>query len=188
MSNRQFDLSAGHSNQVFFTVRYSVSVRYSVRKDDDMFSSDEYVRFRRYSIEHPGTYLDHCSTTTEMPSSLQTPRSDLDTDILESFTLPYDGKEGHTVLDGDTESFCVSIDFGTESEEPFVFPVTKAAANNIDRKVARKKKAHARRKEPRVFRSSSESKRSQVSLPAKFGSRNHSKGGSVREVISDTRL
>ncbi|XP_078376106.1 uncharacterized protein LOC144659523 [Oculina patagonica] len=162
--------------------------RYSVRKDDDMFSSDEYARFRRYSIEHPGTYLDHCSTTTEMPSSLQTPRSDVETDILESFTLPYDGKEGYTVLDRDTESFCVSIDFGTESEEPFVFPVTMAAANNIDRKVARKKKTHARRKEPRVFRSSSESKRSQVSLPAKFGSRNHSKGGSVREVISDTRL
>lgn len=124
-----------------------------------------------------------------MPSSLQTPRSDVETDILENFTLPYDGKEGYyTTLDGDTESFCVSIDFGTESEEPFVFPVTIAAVNDIDRKVARRKKAHARRNESRAFRSSSESKRSQVSLPAKFGSRNHSKGGDVREVISDTRL
>ena len=133
-------------------------------------------------------HLDYCSTTTEMPSSLQTPRSDEETGILENFTWPLDGK-GYTILDGDdTESFCVSVDFGTESEEPFVFPVTMAAVNDIDRKVARKRKAHARRKESRSLRSSSESKRSQVSLPAKFGSRNHSKGGGVREVISDTRL
>lgn len=133
-------------------------------------------------------HLDYCSTTTEMPSSLQTPRSDEETDILENFTLPFDRK-GYTIFDGDdTESFCVSIDFGTESEEPFVFPVTMAAVNDIDKKVARKRKAHARRKESRPLRSSSESKRSQVSLPAKFGSRNHSKGGGVREVISDTRL
>lgn len=122
-----------------------------------------------------------------MPSSLQTPRSEAETDLLENFTLPHDEK-GYTVLDGDTESFCVSIDFGMESEEPFVFPVTIAAVNDIDRKVARKKKALARRKKSRASRSSWESKRSQISLPAKFGSRNHSKGSGVREVISDTRL
>ena len=169
----------------------SVPVRRSVRTDEDISSSDEQQErawCRRYSIEHPRTYLDHCSTTTEMPSSLQTPRSDADTDLLENFTLPYDEKKGYTVLDGDTESFCVSIDFGMESEEPFVFPVTIAAVNNIDRKVASKKKALARRKKSRPSRSSWESKRSQVSLPAKFGSRNHSKAGGVREVISDTRL
>ena len=168
----------------------SVPIRRSVRADEDISTSDEQERAwcRRYSIEHPGTYLDHCSTTTEMPSSLQTPRSDAETDLLENFTLPYDGKEGYSVLDGDTESFCVSIDFGMESEEPFVFPVTVAAVNEIDRKVVRKKKALARRKKSRASRSSWESKRSQVSLPAKFGSRNHSKGGGVREVISDTRL
>ena len=142
----------------------------------------------RCSIEHPRTYLDYCSTTTEMPSSLQTPRSDAETDLLENFTQPYEGREGYTVLDGDTESFCVSIDFGAESEEPFVFPVTIAAVNDIDRKVATKKKAHVRRKNSRALRSSSESKRSRVSLPTKFGSRNHSKGSGVREVISDTQL
>lgn len=167
-----------------------VPVRRSIKTDEDVTSSDEQERacFRRYSIEHPGTYLDYCSTTTEMPSSLQTSRSDAETDLLENFTLPYDGREGYTVLDGDTESFRVSIDFGTESEKPFVFPVTIAAVHDIDRKVARKKKAHARGKKSLAFRSSSESKRPQVSLPAKFGSRNHSKGGGVLEVISDTRL
>lgn len=111
----------------------------------------------------------------------------MDTDILETFTLPYDGKEGYTILNGDTESFCVSIDFGMESEEPFVFPVTMEAVNAIDRRVAKRKKSRAR-KHFRSTRSSTESKRSQVSLPAKFGSRKHSKGNSVREVISDTRL
>lgn len=142
-------------------------------------------------MEHLATYLDHCSTTTEMPSSLQTPRSipssEMDTDILETFTLPYDGKKGYTISNGDTESFCVSIDFGMESEEPFVFPVTMEAVNVIDRKVAKRKKARAR-KTSRSMRFSSESKRSQASLPAKFGSRKHSKAAGVREVISDTRL
>jgi len=122
-----------------------------------------------------------------MLSSLQTPRSDVETDLLEDFTLPYDEK-GYTVLDGDTESFCVSIDFRMECEEPFVFPVTIAAVKDIDRKVARKKKALARRKKSHTSRSSWESKRSQVPLSVKFGFRNHSKGGGVHDVISDTRL
>lgn len=180
-----------HSDHQVLTVSSSDA---AVRYEGDSSSSDEHerARFRRYTMDHPGTYLDYCSTTTEMPSSLQTPRSlrsfGAETDILETFTLPYDGKEGYTILDGDTESFCVSIDFGTESEEPFVFPVTIAAVNHIDRKIARKKNAHSRRENSRPLRSSSESKRSQVFLPAKFGSRNHSKGAGVREVISDTRL
>ena len=139
-------------------------------------------------MDHRGTYLDHCSTTTEMPSSLQTPRSlcsfGMETDILERFTVPYDEKEGYTVLDGDTESFCVSIDFGLESDDPLVFPVTTTTVNA--RKVTRRKSAP--RDESRSLVFASGSKRSQASLPANLGSRNYSKRNSVREVISDTRL
>ena len=101
----------------------------------------------------------------------------METDLLETFTLPYNDKQGYTVVDGDTESFCVSIDFGFESDDPFVFPVNKEARKRGDR-----------RGKSRSLVSSSGSKRSQASLPAKFGSRNYSKGNGVREVISDTRL
>ena len=169
------------SSHTYFFLR---STRRSAEGGDDGFSSDENerARFTRYPYtDHDVAYLDHCSTTTEMPSSLQTPRSlcsfGMETDLLETFTLPYNDKEGYTVIDGDTESFCVSIDFGLESDDPFVSPVNKEARKRCDR-----------RGNSRSLVSSSGSKRSQASLPAKFGSRNYSKGNGVREVISDTRL
>ena len=100
--------------------------------------------------------------------------------------MPYDGRKGYTVFDGDTESFCVSIDFGLESDDPFVSPVTVATVSDMDRTRTKKKKAT--RGEMGLLLSSSGSKRSQASLPAKLGSRNHSKRDGVREVLSDTRL
>ena len=99
---------------------------------------------------------------------------------METFTVPYDEKDGYTVVDGDTESFCVSIDFGLESDDPFVFSTVDEAA--------RKKSTRTQRGKSRSLVSSCGSKRSRASLPAKFGSRNYSKGNGVREVISDTRL
>lgn len=169
------------------------SIRGGTRYREDSSSSaeeHERARFTRYPIDRHGTYLDHCSTTTEMPSSLQTPHSlcsfGMETDILETFTLPYDGKEGYTVLDGDTESFCVSIDFGLESDDPFVSPVTMATVNDVPIKATRQRSAPM--EEASSLLSSSGTKRSQASLPANLGSRNYSKRHGVREVISDTRL
>lgn len=125
-----------------------------------------------------------------MPSSLHTPYSmcsfGMETDILEGFTLPHDGKEGYSVFDGERECFCVSIEFGLESDDDIVSPVSKQAGNDIDRKVTTRGKA--RRGEVQSLLSSSSSRRSQASLPAKLGSRNYSKRDAVRQVISDTRL
>lgn len=74
---------------------------------------------------------------TEMASSLLNQRSlcssGMETDLLETFTVPYDEKEGYTVVDGDTESFCVSIDFGLESDDPFVFPTVDEPARKKSR-------------------------------------------------------
>lgn len=64
----------------------------------------------------------------------------MDIDILEIFILFYDGKEGYIILNGDIESFCVSIDFGMEFEELFVFFVIMEVVNVIDRRVVKWKK------------------------------------------------
>ena len=162
------------------------SIRRNTKRTEDSSSSDdrETVRFAKYPTDQDSLYLDHCSTMTEMASSLLNQRSlcssGMETDLLETFTLPYDEKDGYTVVDGDTESFCVSIDFGLESDDPFVFPTVEEAA--------RKKSTRTQRGKSRSLVSSCGSKRSRASLPAKFGSRNYSKGNGVREVISDTRL
>lgn len=171
---------------------FARSVRSSAKGREESYFSDEHERwpFTSGPMEIHDTYLDHCSTTTEMPSSLQTPRSlcsfGMETDILETFTMPYDGREGYTVFDGDTESFCVSIDSGLESDDPFVSPVPVATVSDVDRTKTRKNKAN--REETRLLFSFSGSKRSQASLPPKLASCNHSKRDGVREVISDTRL
>lgn len=162
------------------------SIRRNTKRTEDSSSSDdrETVRFAKYPTDQDSLYLDHCSTMTEMASSLLNQRSlcssGMETDLLETFTVPYDEKDGYTVVDGDTESFCVSIDFGLESDDPFVFPTVEEAA--------RKKSTRTQRGKSRSLVSSCGSKRSRASLPAKFGSRNYSKGNGVREVISDTRL
>ena len=162
------------------------SIRRNTKRTEDSSSSDdrETVRFTKYPTDQDSLYLDHCSTMTEMASSLLNQRSlcssGMETDLLETFTVPYDEKDGYTVVDGDTESFCVSIDFGLESDDPFVFPTVDEAA--------RKKSTRTQRGKSRSLVSSCGSKRSRASLPAKFGSRNYSKGNGVREVISDTRL
>ena len=68
------------------------------------------------------------------------------------------------MFDGGTESFCVSTDFGLESDDPFVSPVTVATVSDIDRTRTRKKKAAKGGTRP-LF-SCSVSKRSYASLPA----------------------
>ena len=162
------------------------SIRRNTKRTEDSSSSDdrETVHFTKYPTDQDSLYLDHCSTMTEMASSLLNQRSlcssGMETDLLETFTVPYDEKDGYTVVDGDTESFCVSIDFGLESDDPFVFHTVDEAA--------RKKSTRTQRGKSRSLVSSCGSKRSRASLPAKFGSRNYSKGNGVREVISDTRL
>lgn len=159
-------------------------------RQDDFDDEHEKAPFKKVPEALQGHYLDHCSTTTEMPSSLHTPYSmcsfGMETDILESFTLPYDGKKGYSVFDGDSECFCVSIEFGLESDDPIVSTACKPTGNDIDGKATSRGKA--RRGEVQSLLSSSSSRRSQASLPAKLGSRNYLKRDVVREVISDTRL